>query len=220
MLAQDLIVDDIPPLKLTDTGETALRWMDDFRVAHLSVVDNNRYLGTISDSDILGMTDIDEPLQAYRELFNPVFITQYQHIFEVVKVINDHHLSIVPVLDKDESYKGSITVYQLMKIIADMPVANSPGGIIVLELNQHDYSLQNIAGIIEENEAKILGTFITSHSDSTKIQLTIKVNRVDINAIINSLERHEYHITYFHDNGNGQLDLRDRFDALMNYLNA
>lgn len=219
MLAEELIVDNIPPLSPNDSGETALRWMDEFKVNHLSVVDNVDFLGTISESDILGMTDIGEKVGNYRELYNPAYVTQDQHIFEVVKVVNDHMLSIIPVLGVQEHYRGSITITQLMKIIADMPVANNPGGIIVLELNVHDYALQPIAGIIEENNARILGTFVTSHPDTTKLQLTIKVNKTDIRSIISSLQRHDYSITFFEDKGNFVDDLRNRYDAFMNYLN-
>jgi acetoin utilization protein AcuB len=219
MLAEELIVDNIPPLSKNDTGETVLRWMDEFKIMHLSVVENKNFLGTISESDVLGMTDLSEKIGSYMELLNPAFVTQRQHIFEVVKVVNDQKLSIIPVLDANEKYAGSITIAQVMEIIADMPVANNPGGVIVLELNYNDYSLEAIARIIEENNTKILGTFITSHPDSTKMKLTIKVNTVDIRAIVSSLQRHEYSITYFEDSGDFNDDLKDRFDSFMNFLN-
>lgn len=219
MLAEELIVDNIPPLKPSDTGETALNWMDDFKVKNLCVVENQQYLGTISENDILSITDIGESLSKHKEMFNPVYVKQSQHIFEVVKVVNDHQLSIIPVLDEHEQYIGAITIAQLMNIIADMPVANGPGGIIVLELNYNDYSLAHISSIIEENDTKILGTFVTSHPDSTKIQLTIKVNNIDIASIIASLQRHEYVITFFNQSSDAGVDLRDRFDSFMNYMN-
>lgn len=219
MLAEELIVDNIPPLKPSNTGETALNWMDDFKVSHLCVVDNQRYLGTISESDVLSITDIGDSIDKHRELFNPIYVRQSQHIFEVVKVVNDHQLSIIPVLDEHEQYLGAITIAQLMNIIADMPVANNPGGIIVLELNSNDYSLAHVSSIIEENDTKILGTFVTSHPDSTKIQLTIKVNNRDISSIISSLQRHEYVITFFNQSSDAGVDLRDRFDSFMNYMN-
>ena len=220
MLAEELIVDNIPPLQKSDTGETALQWMDEFKLMHLSVVENHNFLGTISESDVLGMADLSEKIGSYMELLNPAFVTQRQHIFEVVKVVNDQKLSIIPVLDAQEKYVGSITISQLMEIIADMPVANNPGAVIVLELNQNDYSLEPIVRIIEENNTKILGTFITSHSDSTKLQLTIKVNTADIRSIVSSLQRHEYSITYFEDSSDFNDDLKDRFDSFMNFLNT
>lgn len=219
MLAEELIVDNIPPLQVTDTGETALRWMDEFKIMHLTVLNDGAFLGTISESHVLGMADISKPISQYRDLLNPAFVTQNQHIFEVVKVVNDQKLTIVPVLDAQENYKGSISIAQLMQIIADMPVANNPGGVIVLELNQNDYSLEAIARIIEENDTKILGSFITSHEDSTKIHLTIKVNTVDIRSILAALQRHEYTITFYEQSDDYNDDLRDRFDSFMNYLN-
>ena len=219
MFAEELIVDNIPPLKKTDTGETALQWMDEFKIMHLSVVENKNFLGTISESDVLGMADLSEKIGNYSEMLNPAFVTQRQHIFEVVKVVNDQKLSIIPVLDAQEKYVGSITIAQLMEIIADMPVANNPGGVIVFELKQNDYSLEAIARIIEENNTKILGTFIASHPDSTKILLTIKVNTFDIRSIVSSLQRHEYTITYFEDSSDFNDDMQDRFDSFMNFLN-
>jgi len=219
MIAEELIVDNIPPLKLTDTGETALRWMDEFKINHLSVVDKAQFLGTLSESDVLGMVDIGESIENYKELLNPACVIEDQHIFEVVKVVNDQKLTIIPVLDTREHYKGSITISQLMNIIADMPVVNNPGGIIVLELNNNDYSLHSIARIIEENDAKLLGTFITSHPDSTKMLLTLKVNTIEIGSIIAALQRHGYSITFFEDQGNSNDDIQDRFDSFMNYLN-
>ena len=219
MIAEELITDHIPPLSPIDAIDRALQLMDDFKVSHLSVVDKDQFYGVISESDLLGLVDLTKPISACKDLIENVFVTEAQHIFEVVKVVNDHKLSIVPVLDNEESYQGSISIAQLMHIIADMPVANNPGGIIVIELNQNDYSLHHISGIIEENDTKILGTFITSHPDSTKLQLTIKVNRTEIASIIASLQRHEYQVTFFHDNGSASHDIKDRYDSFMNYLN-
>lgn len=220
MLAQELIVDDIPPLKLTDTGETAMRWMDEFKVNHLSVVDGTAFLGTISENVILGMADLSQPIKSYRELFNPVFVKQSQHIFEVVRVVNEHSLSIITVLDKNERYIGSITIAQLMKIIADMPVVNDMGGIIVLELNIRDYSLSEIARIIEEENTKLLGLFITSHPESTKIHLTLKVNRTDIGGILASFARYDYTVVFSDAQDESEENLDDRFDSFMNFLNT
>lgn len=219
MLAEELIVDNIPPLKPNDLGETAMQWMDEFKVNHLSVVDGSAFLGTISENDLLGMADLSEPISSYRDLLNPVFVFQSQHIFEVVKLVNEHKLSIVPVLEQNEGYLGSITIAQLMNIIADMPVVNDQGGIIVLELNRIDYSLVEISRIIEENNARLLGTFITSHPDSTKMQLTLKTNQPEIASILASFERYDYKVIFSEAQDNAADDLKDRYDSFMNYLN-
>ncbi len=219
MLAEELIVDNIPPLKLSDTGETAMRWMDDFKVNHLSVVDGAHFLGTISENDVLSMSDLSNAVGDYRELFNPVSVNRSQHIFEVVKVVNEHMLSIIPVLDSKGRYSGSITISQLMTIIADMPMVNDIGGIIVLELNIRDYSFSEISRIIEENNTRLLGSFITSHPESTKMHLTLKVNSQDIGGILASFERHDYTVVFSDGQNDAADDLHERFDSFMNYLN-
>ena len=126
----------------------------------------------------------------------------------------------MPVLDAKDNYLGCISISQMMKVIANLPMANHPGAILVLELSIHNYSLQAIAGIVEENNARILGTFIASSDDSSKLQLTLKLNKTDIGTIISSLQRHDYEIVYFENNESDQEDMLDRFDSLMNYLNV
>lgn len=220
MLAEQLIVDEIPALQISDTGDTALRWMDEFKVSHLSVVEGNTFLGSISEDDILNQTDVGEPISSFREALNPAFVSSNQHVFDAVKAVNNHQLSVVPVTDGKSNYLGCISVDQLMKVIADMPMANHPGAIIVLELAPHQYSLHNIARIIEEEHAQILGTFITSSEDSNKIDLTIKLNKTETSSIISSLQRHDYTISFFENDQTDDDDLNDRFDALMSYLNV
>ena len=125
----------------------------------------------------------------------------------------------IPVLNNEDKYIGNITLAYLMKVIAEMSVVSDQGGTIELELNANDYSLSEIARIVEMNDAKILGSFITSHPDSTKIQFTFKVNRIDLRPILQTFERYNYRVTASFDSGGHDDDLRDRFDSFMNYLN-
>jgi acetoin utilization protein AcuB len=220
MLAEELIVQELPSLKPSDNGDMALRWMDEYKVTNLCVVNEGVFLGTISEDNVLNMSDVGEAIITVKETFNHSFVRKDQHVFEAVKVINEDHLTVVPVLDAKDNYLGCISISQMMKVIANLPMANHPGAILVLELSIHNYSLQAIAGIVEENNARILGTFIASSDDSSKLQLTLKLNKTDIGTIISSLQRHDYEIVYFENNESDQEDMLDRFDSLMNYLNV
>ena len=93
------------------------------------------------------------------------------------------------------------------------------GGILILEMNQHDYSLTQIARIVEENNAKILSSYITSLPDSTQIEVTLKINTTDLDRIIQTFQRYDYTIKAMFQKGNFQDDLKKRYDELMNYLN-
>jgi len=219
MLAHELITDEIPPLKPSETAMKALQWMDEFKVTHLPLVDNVHFLGMISESDLL---DQDSPDATLGELDLPLittFVYDNKHVFEVVKVVSDHKLTVIPVLNKEQKYLGAISIAQLMRVIAEMPVVEGPGGIIILELNVNDYTLSEIARIVEDNNAKIMGTFITSNIDSTKIQLTLKINQTDLSGILQTFDRFDYNVTASYDQSNNEEDLKERFDSLMNYLN-
>ena len=105
-----------------------------------------------------------------------------------------------------------------MSVIAEMSVVSDMGGIVELELNVNDYSLAEVAQIVESNNAKILGSFITSHPDTTKIQLTFKTNRNDLGAILQTFNRYNYTVTAAFDTGGREEDVKNRFDSFMKYL--
>lgn len=219
MLARDLISDEIPPLKISDTGMKALQWMDEFKVWHLPVVKNSEFLGLISESDLIDNAPADSVISLIDPNYIMTFATENQHIFEVVKIVSELNLSVIPVLDSKKSYLGAISIHQLMDAIAGMPVVGEPGGIIILEMNINDYSLSEISRIVESNDGKILGTFVTSHTDSTKMEVTLKINKGDLSAILQSFERFKYNVkASYHQTDNKDI-LKDRFDSLMNYLN-
>jgi len=219
MLARELIIDEIPPLRPSDKGTKALEWMDEFKVSHLPVIDGTRLLGIVSESDLFDMDFPDDVVVKCKDLLKQVSVTEDQHVFEVIKEISDHKLTVIPVVSLNGNYLGCVSISHLMYIIAEMPMVSNPGGIIVLELNINDYAMSEIARIVENNDARILGTFITSHPDSTKMQVTLKINKTDLQAILQTFERFDYTITASYDQSDYKEDLQSRFDLFMNYLN-
>lgn len=219
MLAEELLFDEIPILKLTDTVEQALEWMDEFKVTHLPVTSQQQFFGLIEEGDLLNANNQNTELQALMPAFKMAFVLNSHHVFEAIKRISENRLSVIPILNQKNEYLGAVSSHFLMQVIADMPVVKQPGGIVVLEMSIHDYSLFEIARIIEENGAKILGSFITRFPDSTKIELTIKINREDITHILLSLERYDYNITASYNKTQQGNDLEDRYNHLMKYLN-
>jgi acetoin utilization protein AcuB len=219
MLAKDLISDVVPSLKTSDTGGRALSWMEIFRVSHLPIVNNLEFLGLISDTDIYDLNMTDEPIGNHNlSLFSP-FVNLNQHIFEVIALASKLKLTVIPVLDEKNKYLGLITQADLLYYFADLLAVKNPGGIIVLELNQNDYSLSQIAQIVESNDAKILGLYVSSPSDTMKMDVTLKINRTDLSAILQTFTRYNYTIkaSYLDDNTMDSL-YNDRYDQFMRYL--
>lgn len=220
MQARDLISDIIPSLKTSDTGQTALNWMEIFRISHLPIVNNQDFLGLISDTDIYDLNQPDEPIGNHPlTLFKP-YVTAGQHIFEVIALVSKLKLTVVPVLDEKGHYKGVITVNDLVRHIAELSSMDQPGSIIVLEMLERDYSLSQIAQIVESNNLKILSVFITSPPDSTKLEVTLKLNSSDISSVIRTFERYDYDLRQW-VSADDALDrfYSERLDMLIKYMN-
>ncbi|MCX6253496.1 MAG: CBS domain-containing protein [Bacteroidia bacterium] len=220
MVAKDLISEVIPSLKTSDLGQTALNWMEIFRISHLPIVNNQDFLGLISDADIYDMNQPEEPIGNHTlTLFKP-FVTTEQHIFEVIGLASRLKLSVVPVLDSNDHFKGVITTSDLIRHMAGISSMDQPGGIIVLELIERDYSLSQIAQIVESNNVKVLSMYITSPPESTKLEVTLKVNTGDLVSVIRTFERYNYDVkTWVTNNDSMDRFYSERFDLLMKYLN-
>jgi predicted transcriptional regulator len=219
MLAKDLISDVIPSLRTSDSGQKALYWMDIFRISHLPIVNNVDFLGLISDKDIYDNNMAEEPIGNHQlSLFSP-FVTLNQHIYEVMELASELQLSVVPVLDLENKYMGVITLTDLLHYFADVSALKQPGGIIVLDLNANDYSLTQIAQIVESNDAKVLSAYVTSPTNSTKMEITLKINRKELTSILQTFIRYDYVIkaSFMDDNDLNSL-YENRYDSFMKYL--
>lgn len=218
MIARQLITEDIPPIKSSETVEKALDWLDEFKVRHLPVVDKSEYLGIISEDMLYDAPSGDIKLKDLNLSFNRPFVFEDRHIYDVMKLVADLNLSVAPILSKDEKYLGLTTLPHLMELIVHTASISVPGSVIVLELNSNDYSLGHLAQIIESNDTKILSTYITSAADTTKMELTLKVNRKNIEGVLQTLVRHDYTVKASYSENKFEEDMKDRFDSLMNYL--
>lgn len=219
MLANDLITDEIPPLKITDSVALALDWMEQFKVSHLSVVNNRELVGLISETDLL---DFDNPKAQINEskiqMMRPL-VHHYQHAYDVVKLMSGLNLSLIPVIDEKELYKGCISLKGIVQNLSTMISVQNPGGVIVLELNQNDYSVTQIGNIVEGNDAKILSLHVSSNPNSTKIEVTIKVNRENLSAILQTFNRYNYSVKASYQNLDFTKGIDDKFNEFLHFLN-
>jgi len=219
MIAQQLISDIITPLKSFETGADALVLMDELRVSHLPIVNQEEFLGVISDTDILTYNNFTEPVGSHPLSLSNAYIIDNQHIFDVIRIIDAMKLTLLPVLDEKKHYLGSITLTTLCHNISDLMALNNPGGIIILELNDKDYLLTEIAQIVESNDAKVLGMYITTFPDSTRIEVTLKINRIDVGPVLQTFIRYNYTIKASFSEDSYSESLKERYNSLMNYLN-
>lgn len=218
MIAKDLISDTIMPLQTSDTGITALNWMEEFKVSHLPIVNNSDFLGLIAETDIYEMNNYDEPLGNHALSLKNPYVYEGQHVYDIIRQVHELKLTLIPVINDKNHYVGSITLQCLTKYFARLAAVDNPGGIIILEMGLRDFLLSEIARIVESNDAIILSLYVMTLPDSTKMQVTLKVNRMDIAPLIATFNRYNYTIkASFFENDYDQT-LNDRYDSLMRFL--
>lgn len=220
MIAKTLINRTIPPLKPSDDGTKALAWMNNFHVQHLPVVHNHQYLGLVSEYNIL---DRNTPIQAFDryelDKTNQPFVTENTHLYVILKTVIENHLTLVPVLDEQQRYVGVITIENLLEHFARASSLQEPGGIIQLEMPAHRYALSEIAQIVEANGAKVLNANVVSNPDESRVEVTIKVNRTELDSILATFERYNYDVMATHGEDTFTSEVQDNYNALFNYLN-
>ena len=218
MLAKELISDAIPPLSPSDSVQKVLDRMADFRLSHLPMVDGDHLLGVVSDEDFFETPDFNVTLADLELPLNKVFIDYHQHIYEVIRLFHESRLSVIPVLGENKDYLGVISINSMMEYFASITSMKEPGGIIVLEMTSRNNSLAHIAQIVESNNARILSSYITSFVDSTRTEITIKVNLSDLSAIVSAFLRYDYTVIATFNDIKDDAGSSDRYEQLMNYL--
>ncbi len=220
MTAKALIAHDIPALRIDQTGRDAFHLLSDYHVKHLPVVDGSKLAGILAEEDIFNHK-LYEPVSEYDFTSMRHFAAQENdHIFEVMRVMGENRLTIIPVIDAEGNYQGLITQNDLLRYFAKAASFTAPGAVIVLEMNIRDYSMATIGRIIEEDEVKILSSFVTSMPDGETVELTLKLNRNDLGRTIASLARYEYEVKESFSELEHADDLKERYDSFMNYLNV
>jgi len=219
MIASELISYDIPPLKLSDTGLKALDWMEEFKTSDLPVVDGDSYIGLISESEVLDNNNVDDSISNYNLKLKKPSVNQKQHLFEVISIIVEHDIDILPVVDQNEHYLGLITTKKIVQYFSQTVSVANAGSILTLEVNVKDYSLSEISRMVESDDAKILASFITSHKDSNKLEVTLKINKTEISRILHTFERFNYTILASYNESEYHKDLQGRYDEFMRFLN-
>ncbi|MEE2953764.1 MAG: CBS domain-containing protein [Bacteroidota bacterium] len=219
MQAKELISTSIVTIDPKHDGNLILSFMEELKILHLPVVDGDQYIGLISESEILAWDDTTELIQEHIYNLASPSVNEGQHLFEILKIMDENSLSLIPVVNENQEYIGGISDKKLLYKIAKSVSVQSIGSIIVLEMHEKDYNMSEISRIIESNNAKILSSYITSNSESTKLELTIKVNKLDIRDIISDLERFEYTLMASFSKKEDYPGLLDRFEGLMRFLN-
>lgn len=216
MLTRDLISNSIPYLHKEDKVFHALQLMNDYHVAHLPVVENDSYLGIISEEQLL-QSDDENTINQLHVSDGTTSVQANDHFLKAIQTAVVNKLSIVPVVE-EKQLVGIVTYNDLLRNASAFMSLNQPGGLIVLEMENSNYSFTEINRIVESNDAQItqLNTFADPESGTT--QVTIRVSKLEVSDIISTFQRYEYNVKYYFGEELYENELRTNYDNLMNYL--
>ena len=219
MIAEELINQMIPPLKVTDDAHKAIVWMEEFRCSHLPVVEQGELMGFISEEIILESNDIERRLDDFNLVGQDCVVSLQAHFYDILKVAGEHKIQMVAVVDEAHCFVGVITVQDMMTSFAQTASVQMPGSILVLSMDLIDYSLAEISRYIEENNAKVISSTMTEDPmDKGKIKLTLKINQNDLKRIVATLERFNYRVIGRYQEIKEESGEKEKIDMLLRYL--
>lgn len=203
-----------------EKGKKALNSMDVYRVSHIPVVNGSKYLGLVSDKLIYDLNLLDVPIETQLDKLNTSHVHKEQHIFEIAIMMYKLKLSVLPVLDIDHYYLGSITLYDLARRFAKLFSLEEIGGVIILEMNVNNYSLSEISQIVESNDVKILSCFLDRKHGTNNLDVILKLDKDDLSPLIQAFMRYDYNVKAVYMDQSELRDLyKDRFDLFMKFMN-
>lgn len=218
MLTTDLINGNIPRLQLQDSIVKALQLVNDFRVTHLPVVSDNKYLGLLSEEDLLDAEDEKLTIEVLQEHFIPASVKDNMHFLNAVNASIQFDTSIVPVINEEGELAGVISTSDLLKTLGNFAGANEIGGIIVLEMERSQFAISEISRIVESNDCTILHLNSNTDTITGLLTVTLHINKREISAVVATFERYEYDVLYYFGNENFENEIHSNYRHLMNYL--
>ena len=216
MLTRELISNSIPYLHSDDKVYHALQLMNDYHIAHLPVVENDSYLGIISEEQLL-QSDDENTINQLQVTDGTTSVQASDHFLKAIQTAVTNKLSIVPVVE-ERQLLGIVTYNDLLKNASEFMSLNNPGALIVLDMESKNYSFTEINRIVESNDAQITQLNTFTDPESGMVQVTIRLNKLEVSDIISSFQRYEYNVKYYFGEELYENELRTNYDNLMNYL--
>lgn len=218
MLTRELLSQTLPFLHLHDKVYQALQMMNENHVTHLPIVEGEKYIGLISEEDLLQAENDNSTLVSLQQSFANACVKEDEHFLKAVQLAADNGLSVVPVITEENELIGTLVYNDLLKFSSEFMSLSEPGGLIVLEMESNQYSFNEISKLVETNNAQITQLNTSNDAATGLMQVTIRINKPEISDIVATFQRYEYNVKYFFGDELYSNELRSNYDNLMNYL--
>lgn len=218
MLARDLINGNIPRLRLQDSVSKALQLLNDFRISHLPVVSDDKFLGLVSEDDLLDAEAEKLNIEHLQDSFLKESIQGSVHFLNAVSSSIKNDITVIPVINNEDDFAGVITIPDLLKTLGNFAGANEIGGLIVIEMERSQFAISEISRIVESNDCTILHLNTTTDNITGFLTVTLHINNREIASVVSTFERYEYNVVYSFGSENFENQISSNYQNLMNYL--
>lgn len=218
MLTIDLLSQTLPYLHPDDKVYQALQLMNDNQVNHLPIADGEKYVGLISEDVLLGVDDDNTPINQLPGAATGFSVKTDEHFLKALQVAAENGLSVVPVVDAENSLAGVVIYADLLKNASEFMSLHEPGGLIVLEMESKQYSFSEISKILESIDTQITQLNTINFPETGLMRVTIRINKPDVSDVVAAFQRYEYNVKYHFGEELYANELRTNYDNLMNYL--
>lgn len=217
MQLQDYIINDIKPLQITDTVGDLQQLFNQLTYSHIPIKNEDVYLGCIPETDA-HCFEAEKPILDCSYMAEGFFVRNTTNWLDVLEKFAQNNSNIMPILDLDNKYLGYYELNDIIQLFNETPFLSEPGGILIVEKGLQDYSFSEISQIVESNDAKLLGAFI-SKTENDLAQITLKIGNTSLNDVTQTFRRYSYNIIAGHEDDSYIKSLKDRSKYLDKYLN-
>ncbi|RCS26595.1 CBS domain-containing protein [Polaribacter sp. WD7] len=213
----DYILEEIKPLHLENSVKKAKKVFKNYPITHFPVVENNRLLGNFAEEDIQTIEEKENTLVIYGDLLHSFFADEKATVLELLKIFADNDTNIIPILNDVKEYMGYLDLRDVLDVFSTSPFMIDEGETLIVEKLINDYSMSQVTQIVESNNGKLLGLYISEKTHET-VQITLKIISEEINEIMHTFRRYDYKIISIHENDIYLEDLKNRSEYLQKYL--
>ncbi len=218
MHIQDQIITTVPVFEVSETLKEVIKFFEETTYSHVAVTENGVYLGLLSEND-LPCFEPEKSIEDFRYELDNFFVTKETAWLDVLEMFSRNEANILPVVDENQLISGYYDLEDIVSVFIDTPFFKEPGAILVISTGIKDYSFSEIAQIVESNNARLLGAFITD-SENDVVQITLKIGTQSMNEVAQTFRRYNYTIVFGNSDDQFLEDLKQRSDYLEKYLNV
>lgn len=218
MKLSEFIINDIKPLNSKSKISDLQQLFSQLTYSHIPIQDDDKiYLGSFSETDA-HCFESGKTLNDYKYAIENFFVRDSTLWLDVLEAFAKNSTNIMPVLNEQNVYLGYYELKEVISLFSESPFFTEPGGVVVIEKGINDYSFSEISQIVESNNGRLLGAFVSKMKPDL-VQVTLKIGNGSLNEVIQTFRRYSYTIVSGHEDDSFIESLKERSDYLNKYLN-